>query len=278
MGPAKKKNLIVHLPDGDMHVVEDGSPGAPVLLLIHGTAGSTVWWEPIARVLTRSYRVICVDLLGHGKSAKPPADYSVPAHARRVGVLLDQLGIHRVVAVGHSAGGSVVTALANQRRDLVSSLVLIDTGPNPEAYLPQGAASRLLALPGIGKVIWRLRSDAKIRDGLSTAFTRELVVPDTIVADVRGMTYESFIGTSQGFLRYIEQRSLPDRLTGLGLPVLVIFGVDDRRWRSSAAADYKKVPGVQIELLKGVGHTPMLEDPERTGELVAAFVAVQHGR
>ena len=62
-----------------------------------------------------------------------------------------------------------------------------------------------------------------------------------------------------------------ERLATLGLQVLVIFGTDDKRWRSSSAAAYRDVPGARVELLPGVGHTPMLEDPQTTGTLLLRF-------
>ncbi|WP_323177940.1 alpha/beta fold hydrolase [Streptomyces sp. NBC_00083] len=64
------------------------------------------------------------------------------------------------------------------------------------------------------------------------------------------------------------------RLTALGNPLLVIFGEDDRRWRSSSAADYRAVPGARVELLPGLGHSPLLEDPPRTAAPLLAFTAV----
>jgi pimeloyl-ACP methyl ester carboxylesterase len=75
---------------------------------------------------------------------------------------------------------------------------------------------------------------------------------------------------------HLEQRALPDRLTLLGEPLLVIFGEEDRRWRSSSAAEYRAVPGARVELLPGVGHSPMLEDPLRTAAPLLAFTAI-HG-
>ena len=76
---------FVRLDDGDIHVVEDGTPGAPAVLLIHGTGASTAWWDPVVPPLAGACRVIRVDLAGHGRSASPAGGYDIPAQARRVG-------------------------------------------------------------------------------------------------------------------------------------------------------------------------------------------------
>jgi len=68
------------------------------------------------------------------------------------------------------------------------------------------------------------------------------------------MTHRALAGTSRGSDDYLRQRSLPGRLAALGLPVLVVVGADDHRWRSSSAAAYRTVPGARVELLPGVGH------------------------
>jgi pimeloyl-ACP methyl ester carboxylesterase len=88
------------------------------------------------------------------------------------------------------------------------------------------------------------------------------------------MTYHAFTATSRAVDDYLGQRSLPARLAALGEPLLVIFGEEDRRWRSASAADYRAVPGASIQLLPGVGHSPMLEDPPRTAALLLAFIGV----
>src|SRR5260370_30494129 len=72
---------FVRLDDGDMHVVEDGRPGGPAVLLIHGTAASAAWWDPVIPQLAGAYRVIRVDLAGHGRSATPAGGYDIPPHA-----------------------------------------------------------------------------------------------------------------------------------------------------------------------------------------------------
>jgi pimeloyl-ACP methyl ester carboxylesterase len=116
---------FVRLDDGDMHVVEDGRPGGPAVLLIHGTAASAAWWAPVIPQLAGACRVIRVDLAGHGRSAAPAGGYGIPAQARRAGAVLDRLGAGQVTAIGHSTGGCVATALAEQRPGQVAALALI---------------------------------------------------------------------------------------------------------------------------------------------------------
>ena len=128
---------FVRLDDGDMHVVEDGRPGGPAVLLIHGTAASAAWWDPVIPQLAGACRVIRVDLAGHGRSAAPAGGYDIPAQARRAGAVLDRLGAGQVTAIGHSTGGYVATALAEQRPGQVAALALINTGPDPDAYIDQ---------------------------------------------------------------------------------------------------------------------------------------------
>ncbi|WP_245646763.1 alpha/beta fold hydrolase [Microtetraspora niveoalba] len=263
------------LDGGNVHVRQDGPRDAPALVLIHGLAGSTRWWEPLVPMLAKSYRVIRVDLLGHGRSAKPAGGgYTIPEQGRRVGEALDRLGVKHAVVVGHSTGGSVATALAERRRDLVTALALIDSGPRPDAFISDGFVGQLLFIPVVGQLLWRFRTDTVVRRGLDTAFSRRgYQAPQQLVDDVRGMTYHALTATSRAADDYLAQRALPDRLTALGTPLLVVFGEDDRRWRASSADGYRAVPGARVELLPGVGHSPMLEDPPRTAAPLLAFAA-----
>ncbi len=265
---------LVRLVDGDMHVVEAGRLGAPCLLLIHGSAGSTAWWDPVLPALAGACHVICVDLLGHGRSSSPASGYGIPAHARRVGAVLDQLGAGRVTVIGHSMGCMVATALAEQRPDKVAALALIDMGPSLDAANPDGLLVRLLLARFPGRLLWRLRSQATVRKALSSAFTRPVDIHGAIIEAALGMTHRALAKTARGSEDYMRQQSLPGRLAAIGVPVLVIFGTEDARYPSSSAAAYHEVPGARVELLPGVGHTPMLEDPQTTGRLLLEFAAV----
>jgi pimeloyl-ACP methyl ester carboxylesterase len=258
--------------DGDAHVVEDGRADAPAVLLLTNATAPAAIWDPVVPALADAHRVIRVDLLGHGRSISP-SDYDVPAQARRVAAVLDRLGVHRVTVFGHSSGCMVATALAEQRPDAVAALALIDMGPSLDAKSPDPLLLRLMLTSFPGRLLWRLRSEAAIRNAARTGFTRPVEIPDAWVQHILGLTHRDFLGTMRAYTTYLGQRSLPDRLAGLGLPVLVVFGTDDQRWRSSSAAAYRVVPGARVELLAGVGHTPMVEDPETTGALLREFAA-----
>ncbi|MFE5141261.1 alpha/beta fold hydrolase [Streptomyces fagopyri] len=256
------------LDDSDIYVCQDGPHDAPALLLIHGTASSTRSWNPMVPLLTGSHRVIRIDLLGHGRSAKPAdRSYAIPDQARRAGVALDRLGVEHAIAVGHSSGGAVAIALAEQRPDLVTALALLNTGPSLDAFIaPEPAAT--------GPTQWP-PTDQQLRGIASTGFSRAgYRIPEELLDDVRRMTHHTFTTTMRATRAYLKQRTLPDRLTVLGKPLLVIFGEDDLRWRSSSANDYRAVPGAKIEFLPGLGHSPLLEDPPRASIPLLAFTSI----
>ncbi|MFY1689416.1 alpha/beta fold hydrolase [Plantactinospora sp. WMMB782] len=270
----------LRLDGGDIHVRQDGPRDAPALVLIHGLGASTEWWSPMVPTLARSYRVIRIDLLGHGRSAKPAGGgYTVPQQGRLVGQALEQLGIAHATVIGHSTGGYVATALAEHRSDLVGALVLVNTGPRLDAFISDGPVGQLIFVPVLGQLLWRLRTDGILRRGLSSAFAPGFDVPQQLVDDTRSLTYHALTATSRASDDYLSERPLPDRLTSLGKPLLVIFGELDQRWRSSSAASYHAVTGAKVEVMSGVGHSPMVEDPSRTTGLLLSFTkAVTGGR
>jgi pimeloyl-ACP methyl ester carboxylesterase len=255
-----------------MHVVHDGPRQAPPLLLIHGSGASGASWGPVVGALADHHHVIRVDLPGCGQS--PPAlSYDVPEQAGRVAVLLDDLGLRHVTLAGHSSGGYVATALAEQRPDLVGSLALISTGPSLDALLPQPFILRALLAPPLGPLLWPWRSDTMIRKGISATTARPVDIPGEVVADLRNITYRAFRKVLRRNAAYVAERSVPERLADLDVPVLVIFGASDPRYEPSSAHQYDEVPNARVEMLPGVGHVPILEAPETTSELLLGFTA-----
>ena len=255
-----------------MHVVHDGPRQSPPLLLIHGSGASGASWSPMVPALAGRHHVIRVDLPGCGHS--PPArSYDVPDQAGRVAAVLDDLGLRQVAVAGHSSGGYVATALAEQRPDLVSSLALISTGPSIDALLPQPAILRVLLAPPLGPLLWSTRSDATTRKAISATLARPVDIPDEVVADLRRTTYRTFRSVLRRNSAYVTERSVPERLAALDVPVLVVFGAADPRWDPASARRYDAVPGARVEMLAGIGHVPLIEAPEATGNLLLGFTA-----
>jgi pimeloyl-ACP methyl ester carboxylesterase len=265
---------FVPVDDGEVQVVENGVPDAPALLLLSNAAAPMAIWDQVVTVLAQAHRILRVDLLGGGTSSHSSGVYDIPTWARRIAAALDRLGVTRVTVIGHSSGCMLATSLAEQRPETVVALALIDMGPSLSAKLPESLLFRLLLAPLTGRLLWRVRTENSIRKAARSGVARPVDIPDTFVEHAQRLTLQDFAGAMRASTDYLAERSLPDRLTPLGLPLLVIFGADDGRWRSSSAAAYRVVPGARIELLPGVGHTPMMEDPQTTAKLLLDFAAV----
>src|SRR5215813_3541982 len=128
----------------------------PAILLIHGIGDNSTTWATVQAKLAQRFTVVAVDLLGHGQSDKPRADYSVAAYANGMRDLLSVLEIERVTVIGHSLGGGVAMQFAYQFPQLVDRLILVGAGGVTKdvnialrvASLPLGSeALALLRLP-----------------------------------------------------------------------------------------------------------------------------------
>ncbi|WP_336081098.1 alpha/beta fold hydrolase [Nocardia sp. SSK8] len=244
-----------------MHVVIDGDPAAPPLLLIHGSGATGSTWAPVVPALASAFRVITIDLPGCGRS-ESAATYAVPEQADRTAAVMDELGLRNLTVVGHSSGGYVATALVERRPDLVGALVLVSTGPSPAALSPEPTIVKALTAPPFGPLVWAIRTGSMFRRGLAAMAAAPITVPDTVIADLRRTTYRGFRAILAANMDYITAATVPERLIAAGKPVLAIFGDSDPRWDPAAAHQYEAVPGARLRYLRGVGHLAMLEAPD----------------
>lgn len=264
---------IVALPHGkDLQVREDGSRSAPAIVLLHGFAGSLHWWDAITPALAAHYHVIRFDLLGNGGSAKPSGGYSMEHEAQLIDEALPQLGIRRALLVGHSMGGIVATALATRDRSLASGIVLVDSPVNPHTgSLP--FAARLGFVPLLGPATRTLATNGMVEQGLKDAFAPGFKVPHQFVSDFWKMTYTSYASTHSESNAYLQHESLDRRLAALGLPTLALYGTRDKLVSPASERNYTNVPGAQVVAIPGAGHSPMVEKPYATSNLILTFAA-----
>ena len=115
---------IVH--NGTKLAYEDRGAGKPAFVFVHGWTGDRSHFAPQAEHFARRHRVVSVDLRGHGESDKPQGQYPIAAYADDLAYMIEQLGLGRVVAVGHSMGGMAVLQLAAAHADSVAAIVMVD--------------------------------------------------------------------------------------------------------------------------------------------------------
>jgi len=264
---------LVTLPGGDrLQVREDGSPTAPTIVLLHGFAGSLHWWDNLVPLLRGRYRVVRFDLLGHGGSSKPSGGYSMEHQAQLVDEALHKLGVARALIVGHSMGGLVATALATRDRALAAGVALIDSPPTSAAgKLPFTA--RVAFVPVLGQTLRStLITNGMVSSALQSAFAPGYPVAHRFVSDFWRMTYTSYTDSHREDGAYLDRRPLAARLTALDLPVLGIYGTEDRIVSPTAIReDYATIPGVRIVAIPHAGHSPMVEKPYATAQALLPF-------
>lgn len=263
----------------------------PALLLLHGIGGRRDTWDLVTPVLAQHFTVITPDLLGHGDSAKPRADYSLGGYANGMRDLLGLLEIDTVTVVGHSFGGGVAMQFVYQYPERTERLVLVASGGlGPEVSL----LLRALTLPGTSAAIAasHLPPGRLARHGVRAA-ARLLsclggcrgVAP--LAADIaEALTIHDGLrdpGARAAFIHLLRQVvdwrgqvvTMRDRAyLCSGMPTLVLWGEDDHVLPSRHARTSTQVmPGSRLVLLPRVGHFPHRENPEAFCRAVMDFVA-----
>lgn len=256
----------------------------PAILLIHGIGDNSTTWSTVQSKLAQRFTVIAPDLLGHGQSDKPRADYSVAAYANGMRDLLSVLDIERVTVVGHSLGGGVAMQFAYQFPQLVDRLILVGAGGVTKdvnvalriASLPMGTEA--LALLRLPLVLPALQVVGRVGGAMfgSTGLGRDLPDVLRILADLPEPTASSaFARTLRAVVDWRGQVvTMLDRcyLTE-SVPVQLIWGSQDSVIPvSHAQMAHSAMPGSVLEVFDGSGHFPFHDDPDRFVESVEKFI------
>lgn len=268
--------------DGNRLVYRVAGSG-PVLLLVHGMAGSSETWRRVLPPLARRFTVLAPDLLGQGQSDKPRGDYSLGGHANRLRDLLDALGYERATVVGQSHGGGVAMQMAYQFPERCERLVLVDSGGlGREVH----ALLRWLTLPGAEPVLTLFCSPPVRAAGRRLApWLARAGVPSTPVREEVWRSYSSLgdVDSRRAFFRSLHDAvdaggqavSALDRLHHAAqIPTLIVWGAKDPVIPvEHAVAAHAAIPGSRLEIFDGVGHYPHCEAPERFVEVLVDFIA-----
>jgi pimeloyl-ACP methyl ester carboxylesterase len=245
----------------------------PVILLLHGVAGSSETWAPVIDSLAEKYTVVAPDLIGHGESAKPRGDYSLGGYASGLRDLLQAIGHDRATVVGHSLGGGIAMQMAYQFPDRCERLVLVSSGglgrevnfllraatlPGSEWVIPVLASEQVL---GAGEWLGRLVGRTGLRAGSDM---EELWRGLASLHDAGAR--QAFVYTLRSIVEPGGQRvSARDRLyLAKEMPTLIMWGESDRIIPERHGVEaHEEMPDSQFVSFPGAGHFPHRDDPVR---------------
>lgn len=271
------RHLTIHGHEVGYRMAGEG----PVILLIHGMAGSSKTWREVMPLLARDFTVVAPDLIGHGESAKPMGDYSLGAYASGLRDVLGVLGIERATVVGQSLGGGVAMQLAYQHPELAERLVLVGSGGLGREV---SWILRLLTLPG-AEYLMPVFFPTFLRDrgndvsrmlherGIRAPHVAEMWRAYASLAQAENR--HAFVRTLRAVIDPGGQSvSATDRLyLAAGLPTLIVWGDQDPVIPvEHGRRAHELIPGSHLEIFEGCGHFPHVEAPQRFADVLRDFV------
>ncbi|HEY3717360.1 MAG TPA: alpha/beta hydrolase [Jatrophihabitantaceae bacterium] len=256
--------------------------GAPVLL-IHGIGDSSETWSDVIPGLAQSYRVIAPDLIGHGASAKPRTDYSLPTYANMLRDLLTVLGLERVTLVGHSLGGAAAMQFAYQYPDRVDRLVLVSTGGVGREVTP---LLRAAALPGAQLALaalrlpftrWTVNFAIRLLQVLDNGLAIDAEhILDAVNSPLDATSRAAYVRTLRAVVDWRGQvGTMLDRCyLAQGMPTLLVWGERDEVVPPlHGGLAHVAMPGSRLVYFEDTGHFPHHSHPQRFVSLVHEFIS-----
>jgi pimeloyl-ACP methyl ester carboxylesterase len=262
------------LPDGvTLAYIDTGNPTGPPVVLIHGYTDNARDWVPLLPYLSKRFRLILVDIRGHGKSSKPECCYTRLDFAYDIKLLLDALSIRRADVIGHSLGSIIAQTFAEYWPERTDHLVLVSsTGGRP----PGSTAPPQF---DFAAEIRKLKDPIDPNSPFMIAWwdSPTPVNPDFI----RRQRQDSAAIPLKIWLAVLDQAlpgattytDLQSTLPRLKAPTLLIWGSKDPLMEEPVRKTLRDaLPGAQVKIFEGLGHNPFWEDPAAVARVINAFL------
>lgn len=291
-----ENSKFIDLPNGaTMHYRDEGDKTKPALVMIHGGFGSLHNWEGWIPELKNDFRLISMDLLGHGLTGKYPANiYDRHTERDAVHQLLQKLKVNQYIIAGNSFGGGIALEMALKYPNEVKGLILLDSEGVPNG--DNGYDTSLFnddnpmtpADPDFTKL--------SLIERLGSRFIGNKVVKSMLESMVynKALLTEDFVDYYARILRYTGNREaqllmfrqgmylisknppsdLRPRLKDIQCPTLIIQGKQDTLVPMRVAEIFhKEIPNSQLAVIEASGHMPMIEQPQASAKAVKDFFA-----
>lgn len=274
---------FVDLPSGaKAHYRDQGNTAGPALVLLHGSNASLHTWEPWVKQLGDAFRVVTVDLSGHGLTiAKADETYTAESMAAFVGEFTSAIGVERFAVAGNSMGGGVASRVAIAMPGRVTHLIPIDSAGLIPPNMPEPPAFFYLVRTPVLREFLRLIPGRPVAEAtLRASFANQaLVTPEMIDRywelnrgpGIRKATRARFTMPIAYF--QAEDKFFRENFPKLTIPTLVMWGRQDKLVPVEAAELFKQaIPGAQVVIYDDGGHILQEDLAERSAADVRAFL------
>ncbi len=280
--------------EGPVHYLDFGGPASgPVIVCVHGLSGSAVNWAAIAPLLTDRFRILALDLAGHGLTRSEGRGADVAANRALLHGFIQSVPAKPVVLMGNSMGGMISLLEASAAPRAVAGLILVDpvlpfvpTRPDPLF----AAMFALYATPEIGRMM--MMDQRSYRDPelvVAELFSLTCADVSRVPADIVALHVEvarervAFPDADRDFAAaarsvvatagYGSGEAYRQGIRSITCPVLLLHGASDRLVPVAASrAAARANPAWSLAVLSGVGHVPQLEAPRDSARLITEWL------
>ena len=266
----------VRLDDMQIHVLDWGGPGEPIVLL-HGGGLTAHTWDLVCLQLRPRYRCVAPDLRGHGDSSwSSSADYRLDAYRADVEGLVDYLGLERFVLVGMSLGGATAIHFAGRHAEKLSALVLVDVGPQMSGGAGRERLRNFSAQPPLPSVDAFVERAMTFNPRRKPELLRRSLLHN-LRQDDNGMwvwKYDPRRMAPTGADPARRGEAMWASVERISCPTLVVKGAQSELFMASdAEALVNRLPSPEFVQIEGAGHTVQGDQPRALAEAVQAFLA-----
>lgn len=261
---------LVQTPRMTFHYRTSGETDGMPMLLLHGSHASSRWWEPFFAILSDAIFAIAPDLRGAGQSSHSQSGYEIADQAADVAELVEALALREFNLVGHGSGGAIAVEYALHHQEQLHSLILVDSVPLEGAFTPLEGL-QLLAQMREDRTLLRRALASLMPSGPPPTMTRPEFDTffELLVDDAAKMAAAAFTAVAEALGRWNRFEEAKQ----LTLPTLLVLGTEDIIVeRDAATRSLIAIPGAaNLEILRGVGHSPMIEAPVVLAERIIDF-------
>lgn len=244
--------------------------GDETVVLLNGIGMSIGAWRPIAAMLGKGRRVLLNDLRGQLMSGRPEGPYSFELHASDLAGLLRGLGLGSVHVVGTSYGSEVGLVFARLYPEMTRSLVIVDGASEVRPLLRAAVLAWRSAALADPVAFYRSLIPWTYSESYIAANAPALASREKAVAGMPRDYFEAFAGLCDAFLALDETPRLKD----IGVPTLVLVGAEDiLKHPGYARVMAEGIPGAMLEILPGLAHGAVIEDPAAVCDRILSFYA-----